>query len=256
MTNENMNLGDEKGGSFMSVLPVAMGALERIRFSIFHGPTYALQNTPLKTRIFEEWHGFWSNHFKETDNESNLFSDDFTRAKYITVLHTANTPVAMILASPWNLASPVHLRSRYLGQYPAHGIEHFHALNLRRILSMEYFYLHPEWRFQQTQMPWSEVIIGLALKVFLEDKELDAAVAIARRAVKSQNRTASWGMRELFPMNLHQNECSLVWCAQGDPLVNSDQLTEDLTRHFWLHQQRVGFPRYESHESFPDLKVA
>ena len=189
-----------------------------LEYSVFYGPKFASNINDLKTNVFSEWHNSWSTHFKEMDSTSRLFSDDLTRSTYLTVIHQGSAPVAMHLYSVWNLESLVHQNSRYLAQYTAEALQKFAALKLAKVLSMEYFYVNPQWRFQKSRLPLSEVLVGLGMNFFLQDPTIDGVITLARQAVKSDKRGGSWGLIPQCQVTLHNNECS-AWPAPVKPIA-------------------------------------
>jgi hypothetical protein len=235
---------------------INFNVLTGIEYTIFHGPTFAFYRTPLHEKLFIDWKQFWSEHFEETGSSAKLFSDELSRTTYVTALHKGDLPIAMQFYNVLDLSNPVHMHTRYMNQYPPEGRELFAKMNLRRVITMEYLYVHPEWRFTKSQLPLSEIIIGLGLNIFREDPSLDAVITIARRVVKSQNRLVNWGMTESIFMNLHNNECSIVHCLKSDKIENADHATQQMTQYFWNKQKRVGFPDYENIQGALDKRAA
>lgn len=219
--------------------------LSEISYSIFHGPSFATSKTELHHQIFHEWRNFWEKHYEETQSSSKLFSDELLRTTFVLVLHKANTPIGILFCSHWNLWNPVHQHSRYLSQYPKEAKAHFESLDYKNVLSLEYLTIHPDWRFQNSKLPLSEVLLGLGLKIFYYDNELDGVISIARRVVKVQDRMAAWGMREVCDMTLHNNPCSITTCNRKEYRYNNpDQQINSLTNYFLDRQQRIGFPEF------------
>ena len=236
--------------------PINFNSLTNVAYSVFHGPSFANDNSRLKENVFLEWYGFWSKHFESVGSSFQLFSDEFMRATYVTVLHQNHSPIAMHFYSEWDLENQVHLKSRYWSQYPQKAKDDLKSLGLSHVLSMEYFYIHADWRFQKTALPLSEVLAGLGMNIFLENKKLNGVVSIARKAVKSQDRGASWGLEPICDLELHNNPCCVVACSRDGFHENSNFNVRLLTKYFWDRRSYIGFTsRDNSVESFSE-KVA
>jgi len=219
--------------------------LSEIEHSVFHGPTFASFKSVLHERIFLEWKVFWESHFQETKSSAQLFSDELLRTTYVLVLHKKEEPIGILFSSIWNLWNPVHQHSRYISQYPIEAKEHFKQLNYSNVLSLEYLSIRPEWRFHESGFPFSEVLLGLGLKMFHQNEDIDAAISIARRAVKVQDRMASWGMREVHHMTLHNNPCTVTTCNRKEYRKdNPDERINRLTNYFLSKQKLIGFPSF------------
>lgn len=220
--------------------------LSELEHTVFHGPTFAFYKSVLHERIFMEWKIFWESHFQETKSSAQLFSDELLRTTYVLVLHKKEVPIGILFSSIWNLGNPVHQHSRYISQYPREAKEHFNQLNYSKVLSLEYLSIRPEWRFQESGFPLSEVLLGLGLKMFHQNDTIDAAISIARRAVKVQDRMACWGMREVHHMTLHNNPCTVTTCNRREyKKDNPNERINKLTNYFFEKQQLVGFPDFQ-----------
>ncbi len=219
--------------------------LLEIDHTVFHGPTFAAFKSVLHERIFLEWKGFWESHFQETKSNAQLFSDELLRTTYVLVLHKKEDPIGILFSSIWNLWNPVHQHTRYISQYPIEAKEHFKQLNYGNVLSLEYLSIRPEWRFSKCGFPFSEVLLGLGLKMFHQNSNVDAAISIARRVVKVQDRMAGWGMREVHHMTLHNNPCTITTCNRLEyKKDNPDVRINRLTNYFLEKQKQIGFPDF------------
>ncbi|MEZ4815970.1 MAG: hypothetical protein R3A80_12335 [Bdellovibrionota bacterium] len=219
-----------------------INTLSELDHTVFYGPTFSFYKSALHERIFTEWKVFWESHFQETKSSAQLFSDELLRTTYVLVLHKKELPIGILFSSIWNLWNPVHQHSRYLSNYPAEVKSEFQALRYNSVLSLEYLTIRPDWRYSKCALPLSEVLLGLGLKMFHQNENVDAAISIARRAVKVQDRMAGWGMREVHHMTLHNNPCTITTCNRLEyKKDNADLRINCLTNYFLEKQKRVGF---------------
>ena len=200
--------------------------------------------------MYTEWFSFWNRHFEEMASSFKLFSDELLRSTYVTVLHRKDLPIAMHFYSVWNLESEVHQGTKYLKQYPHEAIDKIKSLQISKALSMEYFYVNPDWRFQKSGLPLSEVLVGLGMNICQENPYLNGVITIARRAVKAQDRGGSWGLDPVYDLELHNNPCSVIVCHKNGIRENKNPQAVSLTEFFWKKRKMFGFPNL--HELFAD----
>jgi hypothetical protein len=116
---------------------------------------------------FSLWHREWLKTFEDLHVQRALYADDFLD-KEIGGLFYGNRPVGLLFYSWFNINRPSHLKHSYFKDYPPGVIDSIVRRGHENVMVITYMTLDPKWRRQFTDVPVSEMLIGLAAKRFLQ----------------------------------------------------------------------------------------
>ena len=129
----------------------------------------AKQETKKVEGCFRLWEKVWAETFLELEvDRKQIKSDDFLHRE-LGGLFIGNEPVGFMLYSILNLSRRSNFRSSYFNNYPD---ELFEALvkNGDETMVISYMTIDENWRKSQTDLPISEILMGLAILRFKESR--------------------------------------------------------------------------------------
>lgn len=184
------------------------------------------KHTNLLNRVFE----IWEQTFSEVaaNNQKELDPDEFFRSHHVGILMFHEEIVGFNLFTMFDLSLSSNIRHRYFQALGSCSPGRLSSKNVKRVLTMEYFTILPQWRRQAHETPWGEILTGLGLK-FLDSSMADAVVGTPRidlRVHEMCYRLGAYDFQE--PVQRLNYECAVVLF----PKMTQRTFVNPLTQHW------------------------
>lgn len=154
-----------------------------LRFAVLApGAARALSSDEFE-RVYELWHRSWNDTFAELGVGHVLTSDDFL-AREIGCVFAGSRPVGMVLFYFFDLERRSHREHSYFASYPEHIVAEYRRLGHARVMAAGYMTVDNEWRRSETDVPLSEVLVGLTAQRFL-DSDASAMISYLRNGKRA-----------------------------------------------------------------------
>lgn len=161
----------------------------------------------------------WSFAFKFLKVDEVITSDDFLRSN-IVGLFDGDSAVALMLTYNGSFDHLSFRDQKYFHNYPDSVIHSI--LKYGRNTKIWYkFTVHREWTRRKTDISVAEVIIGLLIKNFKNEK-IDCAIGLARNDVGVNKIAENWGIEILDIKNVYNTKGSFVLLTQSKSYKNID----------------------------------
>jgi hypothetical protein len=140
---------------------------------------------PKHANIFNSVYDAWRASFKEVVESAGgkLDPDDFFRNDLVSAVLHKNEVVALSTMTMFDLRLRSSHEHHYIQALQAGTVQKLQADKLHRLISIEYLNVLPAWRKTHSQVRWTEVMIGLGLKV-MDDSVADIIMGTPRTDVK------------------------------------------------------------------------
>ena len=221
----------------MMIPAETLDLLNEIEYTIFDGQSFKHCERRLAKNYFKVWYEVWSQHFETVSSTFKLSSDDLLRCDYITCLNIGHNPIAFHCYSIWDLREAISLRSRYFGQYPQKSIDKIANLT-PKVMSMEHFFVLPEWRKRKINFGLSEVLAGLGMKIAYQSG-VQGIISVARQESHADKRGYGWGLEKIGDVVLHNNPCAVVHCSIDEVHIHQSEIYNYYTEKFWRDRIEV-----------------
>lgn len=125
-----------------------------------------LHQHDLNRNAYQFWFTQWVETFRELKVSKALSSDDYMK-KRLGGLFYERQPVGFILYDQHDFSLPPVRDLNYFHAYPEKVKEHIFEWS-EPVFFISYLTLSPEWRKSVTDLPVSEILVGLSMLAFLE----------------------------------------------------------------------------------------
>lgn len=197
---------------------------------------------PLKDKCFSLWTSVWENTFQELNVRKRISADDFLD-RHIYGLQTANSDVCGFMLIRSFCSNRYTLEHSYFDNYPDSLKAQLLASN-EPIQVISYMTIDPNWRKQNTDLPLSEILMGLCVLHFMNssDKKL---WGYFRNNRKTQDIFYRHGGQSVVSDHMAYNVLVDISCMdQKSAQLSSNTPCKVATLNFW-NQLKQG-EKYDS----------
>lgn len=220
-----------------------MADLTELEYIVFPRPERAweqiLQGEPWLNHfndLYAYWKSSWTETFRSLNSESVPQTEDFLRQNIVSGLFCGGRPIGFQTNTFFNLSFGAHCDHPYMRRYPAETVTGLRSARVRRVMSIEYLYIEPEFRRSRVSASLSAVLLALALKCF-QVSSCDAVVSIPRNDRGINRIFYALGAVPLRKdMELHNVKVDLILFTKKTPIFYSALEDRDLMQHFWTNR--------------------
>jgi hypothetical protein len=195
------------------------------------------QNPPphegeLVEKAFHFWRSSWEKTFQSLDEkiEGRLPSDDFLSRQVIALFYLGE-PIGLLFSHTVG-TSKSQLAHSYFKQYPSKVINAIVAeLKIKQAMVLSYMTCHLEWRKSVTNVPVSELLFSLGVKIF-ERTKLEYLIACTRKNVGVSDITYRHGATKIAEGITHNVDVDYIYITkqskQKTNLLNTAKIADIL----------------------------
>jgi len=143
-------------------------------------PPVGFSHQALYDEAYRFWKRFWTEVLQKNGSAEQLNGDDFRRQDCFAVLVHSGKIVALMGYTFFDLASAADREHSYFRHfYTPKAIGELESLGIRRVMTVEFFSVDPEWRAGRLGVSLGAVMGELALR-FAVSQDVDAALGVVR----------------------------------------------------------------------------
>lgn len=197
-------------------------------------PAFGSPAAEIHNLAFEFWMQFWTAVFKKNGVNEKPNPDDFLRQDRISVLMHGKEVIALHAYSYFDRGLGAARSHSYFAQsFTQKSIATLESLGAKRLMSMEYFSVSPQWRSPTLGVSLAAIITCLGFKVF-EQSGADALLGISRVDVGVAKMSYDFGAVALDKnVPLHGTPCDLIAILRGQQRPYRDEAENELAAFFW-----------------------
>lgn len=206
--------------------------LEKIRYQIVHNEV----GLPVEGQRFYEklrayWEKSWTETFKILKSNEVLNPEDFSMQSRITALVSGDEIVGMHLLKDYSVED--FKTHRYFANYNENFLSALNRFNVKRLQSLQYFWVDPNWSKKKTGINFAAIIGALTIKNQI-DRRLDASITLARKDNASHDIACSFGLEEIDVSMMHNVPVSQMICLK--PKSFPDILVSKYSDFYWKNK--------------------
>jgi len=175
---------------------------KKISSYIFKPSNLDLATEPKFQKAYELWNSIWSETFNELVGLEKFYSDDFLRSHEVSVLFYDEEPISVFLYNQLNMKSKAFQNLSYFKNYPEQVFEQIKTYE--NIMVMGYLTVSKNWRKSITNISFSDVHVGLAVKRFLNSNH-QALISFTRNNRKINDVVYRFGAKGLLKEHTAHN---------------------------------------------------
>jgi hypothetical protein len=178
--------------------------------------------------LFNQVYSEWKNSFSQLLSASGatLDPDDFYRSHFVLAVLQQDQVVALDTMTVFDTRLDCTSDHHYWQALQKTTLETLKREGVRRTFSLEYLNVLPKWRKNSSRIRWSEVLIGLGLKL-MDDSEADGLIGTPRIDVKVLDVCLHLNSRELQePIKKMNYPCSVVFFPKTTQRKFADPITQ------------------------------
>ncbi len=204
-------------------------------------------------QLYLLWKSGWEETFREDKIEYKSNANNFIRNDFVVGIFNDQNPIGFHAYSIFNLNSIAHSRHPYFDPFKSKAEERLRNLNVKSAFTMEYLFVHPEWRKTTSGMSLASILIQLGLRIF-EQSSADVALGVGRN-----NRSVSRYAYEKGAVSLeqniamHGNTVDLFYFPKNELRNNLSDQEQDLAEKLWT--DRID-PENLTYSTIEEEKVA
>jgi hypothetical protein len=208
----------------------------KLKYIVINQINSDLQCIHYLTQIYNAWNQIWQKVFTGENRNFKLDPDDFFRQKLVAGIFQNNDLVAFHFYSFFDLRfKEVTQHSYFQGVAPT-SFDILRDKSLNRLMSMEYLTVMPEFRKNEGQIPWAEVVISLGINV-LKSTNFDVAFGTARRDVKVNKMGDRIGFNTLqSPIQKYDYDCEVMYFPKKNLLRHPELKVQFLIEELWANR--------------------
>ncbi len=198
------------------------------------------QYTDLLNRVFDMWDQTFTQVARK--NQQILDPGEFFRSHHVGVLMFEDEIVGFNLFTFFDLSLLATTRHAYFQALGTCSPTRLNSEKIKRILTMEYFTLAPQWRRQLQETPWGEIITGMGLK-FLDKSSADAVLGTPRMDLRVHEmcyRLGAYNFQD--PVKRLNYECAVVLFPKVAQRTFSHPLTRLWVKNLAIDEGSVATP--------------
>jgi hypothetical protein len=217
-------------------------SLESLEYRVVSGKPSPETDPALHDAVYTFWKQFWSEVYRSVGESGDLSPDDFARQDRIAVFLHEGKVVALHAYTLFDLRFRAQRECSYFARHFADvALRKLEQLGARRVMSMEYIAVSPEWRSKQLGVSLASVIVGLGLRL-AETLGVDASISSARMDVGADKICDAFGSTTLAKITAHQRPTALVAFLQGRWHEHGDPEVRRWVSYFWERRRDVASP--------------
>lgn len=186
----------------------------------------------ISNQLFKSWDEVFSKVVEKAGGV--LDPDDYFRNDFAVVIYDKEKILGFTLCTEFDLRLMACQKHHYWRAIAPSTIEKLAGQNLNRIGSIEYLTIMPEFRKTAADIPWAEVILGLAL-LYQDNSHLDAMIGTPRIDIKMDEtcaRTGAFFLQE--PIMKMNYSCAVQLWSKTNP--GKKRKFDNLLTHKWSHE--------------------
>jgi hypothetical protein len=197
--------------------------------------TIDTNSVALQHRLFLWWEAFWNGIRQSVGLDGSVDPAEFTRQHKITALLHGDEVISMHLLSIFD--KDEFLRDPYFLKYDDSFGRNLDALNVRRVLTLQYYSADARFRRHKPFMYFPATIGSLSM-LHQDAENADAVVSVTRRDLGISNSLEKLNFRPLQADSVHKNT-PISYQISPRPLQYPSDSVQALTRHFWSHKREL-----------------
>jgi hypothetical protein len=199
------------------------------------------QEQELISNAHDLWIKTYGPIFSEAQEKFN--PEEFFQKKWLALLHEerrdmAGSPSEIIglhLYDFFDLSKSEDRESPYFRQLPQGFFDKYIQGQFTLIMSGEYLTVSPPFRGKKTKIPFSQVIVSLCAKVFL-NSSAELVIGISRKDKKVDQLTKNLGAEPKDQINCHKISCEIMVARRQDISTKLDPMLQNLVESLWNHR--------------------
>lgn len=182
----------------------------------------------------------WSQTYSEILNQSNeeLDIQEFWQKDLLAVLTDEKNAMEVIglhLYAFGDIQRPSPAVKKYLSKVPEKVVHQKILPNFRYIMTGEYLTVNKSHRGSNGKLPYSQIIVGLCSRVFLESG-YELIIGISRKDRKVDQLTQNVGAQSSSGVELHQIHCEVMMATPQDIQSLKNPSLQNWVDQLWLHK--------------------
>jgi len=160
--------------------------------------------------------------WKETYGEilsaagEKLSADSFFRSRFISIIHQNYSPIGFCLHSVYDFSLNGMVELPYFFYVGSHFLNKLEN-EKRRLLSIEWVTVHPEYRKRFAKVQYVDLVMGMGLEM-LKLSSCDSTMGFSRKDLQADRIVAKYGVREMEEIVRHGISCAVMF-AEVENLV-------------------------------------
>lgn len=216
--------------------PLSLHESRKIQYWIMRngGPEGLTSDRKLRNLVYSRWWEIWRDVYRKVGRDDAISADGFFRQHLLVCLTAgASEPIGFHLYTFFDLDALADLSHSYFHGVTDISMARLRRLGMKRVMSMEYLTVTPEWRKHESGIPWGDVLVALGQRV-METSGFDASLGMPRVDI-GVNRVGDrlgWQtiQQEIDRKNLH---CSFMACAAGAASPHPDPKIQEFIEVLW-----------------------
>jgi hypothetical protein len=157
------------------------------------------KNLVLYNQLYRLWKQIWNETYSELGSNKTVCGDDFYFLDEFCTIHFDNLPIAMVALKWLDLNLIPACENNYIEHFPGETLTQLKELGYQKVMGLGNLIAHPDWRKNGSQLSYTDVVVGLALKRQIEN-HFDTAICYTRN-----NRSVNKLVYRLGGIPLWQN---------------------------------------------------
>lgn len=187
-------------------------ATDNLQYFILPGkPDFRYTHKSLYDAAFAFWQSFWMNILKENGTTAKVNVDEFLRQDRISVLQYGSDIVGFHSYTLFDLECEApSLHSYFARFYNKDFMEAIANKNVTRVMTMEYFSVHKDWRSSKVDVSLAAVLCSLGFRLGNE-MEVDGIITAARSDNGAAHLAVEMGGEALVKgVDIYNTPCDLI----------------------------------------------
>ena|GEM_PF-5651530 len=188
---------------------------------------------PLYNAAYEYWKVTWTAFFEKAGSGPGALNiENFMRHSFVITLHRGDKIAAMLLASQFHLQAETTYDHPCIKPFPAAIHEHLRSRGQGLCLTAEYMSVARDFRRELMGISLAEVLSGLLVRIFQEQK-IDVALAATVRSAKVDQICKKLGYEELGSYLKIGVDCIMLYTTQEKCREHPDPAVASLVSELW-----------------------
>lgn len=191
----------------------------------------------LRHLAFQFWAAFWNEVYRSVGAARGPDPRDFDRQSWVSLFLEDGKVVALHAYTAFDLSREEDREHRYFQKYfsPA-AMEELSRRGVRRVLTMEYFSVTPEWRSKRVGLSFASVVAGLGVEL-AQSLGVDGIVSAARTDTGADRIGKAFGAERLATTKVSGVDTELLLFARAEWHPHADPEVSRWVRYFWERRQ-------------------
>jgi hypothetical protein len=210
---------------------------QKIKSYIFSPSDLSISSCLEHQKAYELWSNVWSETFRDLVGAEKVYSDDFLKSNEISALFYEDEPISVFVFNQVNMQSKAFQNLSYFKNYPSSVIEQLKTYE--NIMIMGYLTVAKEWRKSITNISFSDVHVGLAVKKF-QISNNQALVSFTRNNRKVNDVVYRFGATGLLKDHTaHNVSVDYILIDKQSARNHPEQQVQAIIDHLWSNYQKL-----------------